>query len=212
MRDLSQHWGDWRAYFSALNEPKTAERDEPDEPFELLETGLPLGELPQTQARIWREAEKAKFVLEGYESRVHYLDKFQKSDGKTALAGELVKAAYDARNIFIGGYLPNSDLRFHLSWLDGTFYGFIWDPVGRYMYANSQREDERETHWVFKSSKDFEAWLDEWRELLTGDSRRLEKERAEARKQDKRDAIYQDYLDHQHGEGIYTDHMEEIAA
>lgn len=192
----------WGEFFEQVRKPADS-KDEPDEKSIVLETGIPLGELPSTAARIWREAELAGFVMEGYESRSHFFDKFQKSDGKTALAGDLVKAAYDARNIFIGGYVPDSALRFHASWLDGGFVGFVWDPVGKYMYANSRAKDERQTYWTVRLSTEFEAWLDEWRERMTGNSRRLEKERAEARKQAKRDEIYQDYLDHQNGEGIY---------
>lgn len=195
----------WAYYDNLLAERKAAREaaEADDKEFELLETGLPLGELSATQKRIWQEAEKAGFRMQGYESRTHHFARYQKNDGKTALAGELVRDAYDARNVFLGGYVPDSTLRFHASWLDGKFSGFVWDPIGRYMYANSQREDERETHWLVKQSTEFERWLDEWRGMLTGDSRRLEKERAEARKQAKRDAIYQDYLDHQNGEGAY---------
>lgn len=189
---------------------ETEVEDEPEDKFTLLETGIPLGELSATQKRIWGDAEKAGFTMRGYESRVWFADTVQKTDGKVkkdgtqVLAGEITKPAFEARNIFLGGYVPQSALRFHASWLDGKFFGFVWDPIGRYRYANSQAADTRETYWVIRGSVEFEQWLDEWRERMTGKSRRLDKEQEEARKQAKRDAIYQDYLDHQNNEGIYT--------
>lgn len=190
----------WAEYYASLK-PAAETDDEPDEKFELLETKLPLGELTDTQKRVWSEAELAGFHMEGYAAVVHFFDKIQKKDGKTAQAGEVTKAAHDHRNIFLGGYVPDSHLRFHASWLENGFRGFVWDPIGRYMYANSMRKDERQTYWVIRGVKEFEAWLDEWREKLTGDSRRLEKERKEAaaleRKRVKQKAIYADYLEHQ---------------
>lgn len=192
---------DWATYFKRLNARVAPEGDSEEEPVTLLETGLPLGELTTTQKRVWSEAEKAGFRLEGYGSRVHFADKIQKEDGKTALAGDVTRAAYDATNVFIGGYVPNSALRFHASWLEPSFRAFIWDPIGRYMYANSQSEDERETFWVFRGSQEFEAWLNEWRLMLTGSNRALEKQQAAeaalARKRAKQEAIYKDYLEHQ---------------
>lgn len=179
----------WVEYFKALKTPLSeSEDEEPEEKSTLLATGIPLGELTGTQSRIWKEAEKAGFKMEGYESLTHFAEKVQQKDGKIkadgtqVLAGEVTKAAYDARNIFIGGHVPKSALRFHASWLDGTFRGFVWDPIGRYMYANSQAADERETYWVERKVTDFELWLDEYREMLTGDSRRLQKEAAAQRK------------------------------
>ncbi|MBT2484839.1 MULTISPECIES: hypothetical protein [unclassified Microbacterium] len=214
---LSPEGTAWDAYFEKYGMKGTgakakADQDESDETkFDLLETRLPLGELTGTQARIWSEAEQAGFELQGYSSLVHFYDKVQKTNGKTANAGDITKPAHDFRNIFIGGHLAKMKLRFHASWLESGFTAFVWDPVGRYMYANSRAEDERETHWVIRGSQEFELWIDEWRERFTGDSRRLEKERAEARKQARRDAIYQDYLDYQDGVGKYADEREEAA-
>lgn len=205
-------WDEYFAKYSIGRAATKAEAEETDDAtFELIETRLPLGDLNGTQKRIWGEAEKAGFELQGYASLVHFYDKVQKTDGKTANAGDITKPAHDYRNTFIGGHVQKLKLRFKLAWLENGFTAFVWDPVGRYMYANSRAEDERETHWIIRGSNEFEAWLDEWREMLTGDSRRLEKEREEARKQQRRDALYQDYLDHQNRVGKYADEMKEAA-
>ncbi|WP_217182680.1 hypothetical protein [Streptomyces sp. AC495_CC817] len=207
---------DWAEYFkkydqerAALNAEKSTASEEPS--FTLIETKQPLGTLTDTQRRIWEQAQLAGFELEGYSSTVHFYDVVQKNDGKKAQAGDITKAAHDFRNVFIGGHVFKLKLRFKLAWLESGFTAFVWDPVGRYMYANSRAEDERQTHWVIRGSNEFEQWLDEWREMLTGDSKRLEKARAEARKQERRDAIYQDYLDHQNGAGKYAPQQKEAA-
>jgi hypothetical protein len=214
---LSPEGTEWDVYYAKYGigragaKAKVEAEDADEAKFELVETGLPLGNLESTAARIWAQAELAGFELQGYSSLVHFHDVVQKNDGKKAQAGDVTKAAHDYRNIFIGGHVTKLKLRFHLAWLESGFTAFVWDPVGRYMYANSRAEDERQTHWVIRGSKEFEVWLDEWREMLTGDSKRLEKERLEERRQAKRDALYQDYLDHQNRVGKYADEREEAA-
>lgn len=214
---LSPEGTAWEAYFEKYGMKGTgakaqADQEESDDaPFELIATAEPVGELSATQQRIWDEAVKAGFEVQGYSSLVHFHDKIQKTDGKTANAGDITKPAHDFRNIFIGGHVAKMKLRFHASWLESGFTAFVWDPVGRYMYANSRAEDERETHWVIRGSQEFEAWVDEWREMLTGDSRRLDKKRKEDAKQARRDALYQDYMDHQNRVGKYADEMQEAA-
>lgn len=168
MRDLSELWGRWDEYFAALNapaeEPGESESEGEDEgAFEVLETGLPLGELPSTPKRVARKATEAGFTVEGYEARVQVRDTFYKTGDRK---GELKKAAFEQRNIFIGGYVPKSLLRFHAAWLGSKFSAHIWDPVGRFRYANSQQADERETYWMDTSSRSFERWIQDWGEML----------------------------------------------
>ena len=163
MRDLAPLWGvdEWRPYFAALNAPVEEVAEEVE--FTVVQTGLPLGDLPSTPKRIWRRAGEAGFTMEGNESRVVYADALYKSGEKQ---GELKKPAFIQRNIFLGGYVPGSTLRFYATWLGGKFSAHIYDPVGRFMYADSQRPDERETYWMEKSSRAFERWLADWSEML----------------------------------------------
>lgn len=159
MRDLAPLWGvdGWRPYFRALKAPAETVDEETEELLEVLETGIPLGVLPSTPKRILRRAGEAGFTMEGYESRVQVHDTFYKTGDK---AGELKKAAFEQRNIFLGGYMPDSLLRFYATWLGGKFSAHIYDPVGRY------RGDVRETYWLEKSSREFEKWLQGWGDML----------------------------------------------
>src|SRR5690606_15714424 len=155
------------AYFEKLREERRAKRQaaapEVEEPFTLLETKIPLGELPSTAKRIMGKAAAAGFLVEGYESRVRFADAYFKTGDRR---GELKKPAYEQRNIFLGGHVPQLRLRFYASWLGSKFSAHIHDPVGRYRYANSRQADERETYWMEKSTRAFEKWLAEWGALI----------------------------------------------
>jgi hypothetical protein len=150
----------WDYYDTLLIERRAAEQSEAEPPeFELLQTRLPLGDLPSTPKRVLKKAREAGFTVEGYEARVRYHDTYLKTGENK---GELKRAGFDQRNIFLGGHEPTLRVRFYAAWLGSKFSAHIYDPIGRFMYANSRQADERETYWMEKSSRAFETWLTEW--------------------------------------------------
>lgn len=150
-------------------------------------------------------------------------------------AGELKKGEHEQENIFVAAKFPKSLLACSLVWLDGKFGSSVLDPAGKFVEvwheykqseetikllgperaAQRQLEQQAEyndgfqrrvTRWDIDGSKEFQAWMDDWRKLIKGKSRREEKEeKAQAlldRKRAKQSAIYKLYLDE---EGVEYD-------
>lgn len=155
-----------KVYFDRIRMERQAKLnpdEEPEEPFTVLETGIPLGVLPSTPKRILRKAREAGFTVEGYEARVAYADSFFKTGDRR---GELKKEAFEQRNTFIGGHVLEYRVRFYATWLGSKFSAHIYDPIGQYRYANSRQADERETYWMDSSSRSFEKWIADWDSIL----------------------------------------------
>ena len=158
----------FRAYHQAHN-PET-EDEEPEEKFEVTARGLEVDEdtLTATQKRIVKNARALGMEVRLNRATVHYFDKIQKSDGKKAMAGDVIKPAHDVENIFISALYPGSLLRFDAAWAGSPqkFTAHVSDPVGR--WVQDEEMSWRETEWMFAGVKAFEAWIKEWIEMAKG--------------------------------------------
>lgn len=159
---------EWREMIQRAKADIKGANDEAEEsaaePLQIIEACIPVGvKVASTPKRIMRNAQEAGFQLEAYGSRVAFEPTYFKTGDRK---GELKKPAFEQENLFLGGHVPGVGARFHASWLGTKFSAHVWDPVGRYRYADSRRENERETEWMEKSSRAFEQWLGEWANLL----------------------------------------------
>lgn len=188
--------------------------------------------LSSTQKAIVLELRDIGFLVRIGRSRTWHYDTFYVSGEK---AGELKKGEHEQEHIFVAAKFPKSLLACSLSWIDGKFDSMVLDPVGKFVEvwheykqseetvkllgperaAERQRQQQAEyndgfqhrvTRWGIDGSKEFQAWLDDWRKLIKGKSRREEKEEKAqallARKRAKQSAIYKLYLDE---EGVEYD-------
>lgn len=165
----------WEEYFQALRQAATGDSDddEAEDPFEVFVKGLPVVEsaLTATQKRILKLTRSLGMDVRMNRSIVHYADKFQKNDGKPkkdgtrVMAGELIKPAHCACNLFMSGLYPNSLLRFDASWKGSPqkFTAHISDPIGR--WVQDAEMSWREVEWMEVGVKAFEAWVKEWIEM-----------------------------------------------
>src|SRR5690606_26394760 len=130
---IIQHTGESaKAYFDRIRMERLAKlnpTEEPEDPFTVLETGIPLGVLPSTPKRILRKAREAGFTVEGYEARVAFADSFFKTGDRR---GELKKSAFEQRNIFLGGHVLEHRVRFYATWLGSKFSAHAYDPIGQH--------------------------------------------------------------------------------
>lgn len=210
-----------------------AEEERPD--FEVREAArlADESELTATQKRILAEARDIGFNVRVMSSTTWVFDKIQKEDGKTAKAGEVVTPEHEERHTFMGGVFPKSHLGFKADWINGKFQGSVNDPAGRMVELgmdyeamkdspsaqkwgrerNTEYNDGqqmRQTRWHIDGSTEFEKWLDEWRGMIKGETRAVEKARiaeekariAEGKARIRQNKIYKKYLD---DEGVEYD-------
>lgn len=188
--------------------------------------------LSSTQKAIVLELRDIGFLVRVGRSVTLHRETFYVSGDK---AGELKKGEHEQENVFVAAKFPKSLLACYAVWLDGKFGSRVLDPAGKFAelrgdytfskemrdFLTEPRAVEREeaqraeyndgyqmrvTRWDIDGSKEFQAWLDDWRKLIKGKSRREEKEeKAQAlldRKRAKQSAIYKLYLDE---EGVEYD-------
>lgn len=173
--------GSWHEYFKALRTAKadSIEAEIPSDEITVLERDLPVINYSATQKAVIDEARKAGFQLRIYGARAHHTAIIQKNDGKRASAGDETAPEVEVFNVFIEGRFPKSVLAFKAGWTGRKhgFWGMVSDPIGRYVDVPGILASDRlrEVQWTIEGSKEFQAWIDQWRGALTGITKAMEK-------------------------------------
>lgn len=176
----------WHEFFLAIRDAykgraKDREADDEEGDYQVIDTGLHLPDLEftTTQKDVIQQAELAGFEVNTYRANVRYFATHLKNDGKTGSAGDVTNPEVDLVNTFIEGRIPGSVVAFKAAWVGRAhkFSGAVSDPIGRYVDVPGilAQDRLREVQWGIAGSKQFQAWIDEWRGALTGITRAMEK-------------------------------------
>lgn len=155
-----------------------AQEEEEAEPFTVLESGIPLTEsdLSATQKDILNQARMCGFSTRVYGARILFAPVYQKTTTEKTEAGTMTSPEKEVLAVFIDAKFPASVLAFRAGWADRAlkFNSSVSDPVGQYLEITCG-DKFRQVQWSIRGSKLFQAWLDQWRLMLTGVNKAAEK-------------------------------------